>query len=158
MAAPVAAAISIGANKTIDQIIELVTYDKKYVIEIANKTFYTLRCIGSYNDSENWPLGDIPPNELAVGQFDCNSFSFASNYQIEGGSGFIQFSASWPLIGYRKINVGSINQEGNQPAEKIWDSMDDSSDKSCSNDAVKVRAFMKEKGKTIIWFYEIIQN
>jgi hypothetical protein len=33
--------------------------------------------------------------------------------------------------------------------------MDDPSDKSTSNDSVRVRAFMKEEGRSIIWFYEI---
>ncbi|WP_414545936.1 hypothetical protein [Nostoc sp. CCY0012] len=151
-------AIKIDVNQTVDQLIHLVTYDKKYVIEVANKTNYTLQRVGAYNDSENWPLSDIAQRELAVGQFDCNSFSFAVNYQIEGGSGFIQLAASWPIIGRRKIDVGSINQDGLNPAQTVWNKMDDSNDKSCSNDSVKVRAFIKEQGKTIIWFYEITQN
>jgi hypothetical protein len=151
-------AIKIDVNQTVDQIIHLVTYNKKYVVEVANKTNYTLQRVGAHNNSENWPLGDISPNQLGVGQFDCNSFSFAVNYQVEGGSGFIQLAASWPIVGRRKIAVGSINQQGTQPAEKVWDDMDDPNDKSCSNDSLKVRAFIKEEGKTIIWFYEITQK
>ncbi|AFY50574.1 hypothetical protein Nos7524_4846 [Nostoc sp. PCC 7524] len=151
----VSAALNIDVNQTIDQVIHLVTYDKKYVIEVANFTRYQLSRVGAYNDSENWPIGDISSNELSVGKFDCNSFSFGANYQIAGGSGFIQLAASWPIIGRRKINIGSINQSGNSPAQKIWDDMDDPSDKSTSNDSVRVRAFMKEEGRSIIWFYEI---
>lgn len=148
-------AIKIDVNQTIDQIKGLVTYDKKYVIEVINKTEYTLERVGAHNDSENWPLGDIKPSELGVGKFDCNSFSFAVNYQVKGGSGFIQFAASWPLVGKRKIAIGNINQDGSSPAKKIWDQMDDPSDKSCSNDSVKVRAFMREEGKSITWIYEV---
>ncbi|MGL5807154.1 MAG: hypothetical protein ACRC11_17230, partial [Xenococcaceae cyanobacterium] len=115
-----------------------------------------LERVGVYNDSDNWPLDDISSTELRVGKFD-NSFSFGVNYQIKGGSGFIQLAASWPKIGYRKIAVGNINQGGNDPAEKVWDDMDDSSDKSCSNTSVRVRAFMKEEGKSILWFYELTE-
>ncbi|CDM94105.1 conserved protein of unknown function [Limnospira indica PCC 8005] len=34
--------------------------------------------------------------------------------------------------------------------------MDDPSDKLCSNDLVRVRAFMQEEGKSIIWVYEVV--
>jgi hypothetical protein len=84
-----------------------------------------------------------------------NTFSLGANYQVKDGSGFIQMAASWPIIGKRKIAVGSINQGGSAPAERVLDDMDDPSDKSCSNDSVKVRAFIKEEGKSIIWFYEV---
>jgi len=147
--------IKIDVNQTVDQIKGLVTYDKKYVIEVINKSKYTLERVGAHNDSENWPLGDIEPGELVVGKFDCNSFSFGVNYKLKGGLGFIQFAASWPLVGKRKIAVGSIAQEGSSPARQVWDEMDDPSDKSCSNDAVKVRAFMREEGKSITWIYEV---
>ncbi|VXD14953.1 conserved hypothetical protein [Planktothrix serta PCC 8927] len=152
---PVTTAIKIDVNQTIDQIKGLVTYDKKYVIEVINKTQYTLERIGAYNDSENWPLGDIQPSELGVAQFDCNSFSFAVNYKLKGGWGCIQFAASWPLVGKRKIAIGGINQDGNEPANKVWDQMNDPYDKSCSNGSVKVRAFMREEGKSITWIYEV---
>ncbi|MDT9200754.1 hypothetical protein H4N54_15960 [Limnospira fusiformis KN01] len=134
----------------------MVTYDKKYVIEVINKTQYVLERVGSHNDSENWPLGDIQPEQLGVGKFDCNYFSFGVNYKLKGGSGFIQFAASWPLIGKRKIAVGNIHQDGNGPARKVWDEMDDPSDKLCSNDLVRVRAFMQEEGESIIWVYEVV--
>ncbi len=129
---------------------------------MANKTKYELQCVGAKNNSGEWTLGDIPANTSIPLEVDSNrvtnTFSFGGNYRVKGGSGFIQLAASWPSVGIRKIAVGSINQDGDAPAEKVWADMNDSSDKSCSNDSVEVRAFITGKGKTIIWFYEVTER
>lgn len=148
-------AIKIDVNQSVDLIKKIVTYDKKYVLQVINKTQYTLERVGAHNDWENWPFGDINPGELAVKKFDCNYFSFAVNYKVKGGAGFIQLGASWPIIGKRRIAVGSINQDGNAPARKVCDDMDNPSNKSCSNDSVIVRAFMSEEAESITWIYEV---
>lgn len=148
----------IYVSQTIDQLVKLATYDKKNVIQVANFTNYTLQIAGTYNNAERWPLGNIFPNELAIGQFNCYFFSFGVNYQIQGGSGFIQLAASWPFPGISNINAGNIDQSGHSPAQEIWDVMDNSLDKSISNDSVIVHAFIKKEGRTNIWFYEIREN
>ncbi|WP_414545935.1 metallophosphoesterase [Nostoc sp. CCY0012] len=154
--------LTIDPIENLDLILKLLTYDKNYIMEVVNKTKYNLKYSGVKNDSGIWTLRDIPARtslqEIVEETSTVNTFSFGANYQVEGGSGFIQFSASWPTIGRRKINVGNINQSGDEPAKKVWDNMNDANDKSCSNDSVKVRAFLKEEGKTIIWFYEVSEK
>lgn len=146
-------------NTALDLILKFATYDKEYIIEVANKTKYELQYVGAKNDSGNWNFGDIPANTSISKEVDynttANTFSLGANYRVKGGAGFIQLAASWPYIGIRKIAVGSINQDGDAPAEKVWKDMNDSSDKSCSNDSVEVRAFITTKGKTIVWYYEV---
>lgn len=151
-------------NKALDQIIKIATSDAKFIIEVANKTKYELQCVGVKNDSGTWTLQNIPANTSIQEPVNCNmninTFSLAANYRVENGSGFVQLAASWPAAGQRKINVGNIDQDGSTPAEEVWSKMEDPSDKSCSNNSVEVRAFIqaKEKGKTIIWFYEVTQK
>lgn len=146
-------------NTALDLILKFATYDKEYIIEVANKTKYELQYVGAKNDSGNWNFGDIPANTSISKEVDynttANTFSLGANYRVKGGAGFIQLAASWPYIGIRKIAVGSINQDGDAPAEKVRKDMNDSSDKSCSNDSVEVRAFITTKGKTIVWYYEV---
>jgi hypothetical protein len=148
----------IYVNQTIDELVKLTTYDAKYVIQVANFTGYTLKNVGTYNNSEKWPLGNIFPHELAIRQFSCYSFSFGVNYQIQGGSGFIQLAASSPFPGISNINLGNIDETGHSPAKELWDDMDNSLDKSISNDSVIVHGCLKKEGRTNIWFYEIREN
>ncbi|MCF4968435.1 hypothetical protein [Nostoc sp. CMAA1605] len=158
--------VKIDVNQTVDQLTKLIKYDAKYIIKVANFTRYTLNRVGTYNNAEKWPLGNIFPNELAIGQFNCYSFSFAVNYQIQEGSGFIQLAASWPFPGISRINVGNIDQSGDSPAKEIWHDIDHSlnkslfneEDKSISNDSVIVNAYTKEVKSKNIWFYEIREN
>jgi len=151
--------IAIDANKTVDQIIGLVTYSQKYVIQVANKTDQTLTRVGAYNDSSNWPVGDVGAFRTAGQQFSGNSvsgsFSFGANYAIGDTGKFVQFAASWPYIGSRKIEIGSINNPGNGPAKALWDKMSNSSDKAENNLPFQSRALMKQKDGSIIWFYEV---
>jgi hypothetical protein len=51
--------LDIDHNTTLDQIIKLSTYDKKYIIEVVNKTQYELQCVGVKNDSGTWTLQNI---------------------------------------------------------------------------------------------------
>jgi len=151
-------------NRVIDQIIKkFVTSDNKFIIEVVNKTKYELQYAGAKNNSGHWTFRNIPANTSLSQEVDLNSmtntFSLGANYRVQGGLGFIQLAASWPKVGTRKIAVGSINQDGNPPAEKVWEEMQDSSDKFCSNDSVDVRAFIKQgEDKTIIWFYEVTER
>ncbi|MCC5667445.1 hypothetical protein LC653_27075 [Nostoc sp. CHAB 5784] len=154
--------LNFDPNTAIDQIIKFVTSDKKFLISVVNETKYDLQYVGVKNDSGHWTLGDIPANTSISKEVDYNSvsntFSLGANYQVIDGLGFIQLAASWPVTGKRKIAVGNINQDGNAPAEKVWREMQDSSDKSSSNDSVQVRAFMTTEGKTVIWNYEVTQR
>lgn len=150
--------VSIDANKTFDQIVNGIRFDRKYSVLVANKTGKTLERVGAYNDSSNWPLGDIEPNTAVAQQFDgipiTNSFSFASNYRTEPGKN-VQLVATFPTIGKRKIGLGAINQDGNKPAQEVWDNTNDSSDKGIKNPPLEGRASIQQKDGSIIWYYEI---
>lgn len=154
--------LNFDPNTALEQIIKFVTSDKKFIIEVVNKTKYELQYVGVKNDSGHWTLGDIPANTSIPKEVDYNTvtdtFSLGANYRVKDGLGFIQFAASWPALDKRAIAIGNINQDGNGPAEKVWDDMNNSSDKSCSNDSVEVRAFIKGTGKTMIWFYEVTER
>ncbi|MEH1893557.1 MAG: tetratricopeptide repeat protein [Nostoc sp.] len=137
---------------------ESIRFDRKYTVLVANKTGKTLQRVGAYNDSSNWPLGDIDPNTAAGQQFDgipiTNSFSFASNYRIEPGKN-VQLAATFPTIGRRKIGLGGINQDGSTPAKQVWDNTNDANDKAVNNPPVEGRASIQQKDGSIIWYYEV---
>ncbi|MFK0733726.1 MAG: hypothetical protein ACFKPT_26825 [Gloeotrichia echinulata GP01] len=151
--------IATDANTPVDKIVDQVKYSQKFVIQIVNNTPYTLSREGAYNNSSNWPIGDIGPSRVVGQQFSGNSFtdsfSFASNYKIGDTGKFVQFSASWPFVGSRKINIGVINESLTPPAKKAWDKMYDSNDKFAKNDPFNVRAFMTQKNGSIIWSYQV---
>ncbi|MEH2253841.1 hypothetical protein [Nostoc sp.] len=150
--------ISIDGNTTFDQIVNGIRFDRKYTVLVANKTGKTLERAGAYNDSSNWPLGDVEPNSAVGQQFDgipiTNSFSFASNYRVEPGKN-LQLAATFPTIGRRKIGLGNINQDGNNPARNVWDNMNDSNDKAVNNSPFQGRASIQQKNGSIIWYYEL---
>ncbi|MEH2322359.1 MAG: hypothetical protein V7K32_01895 [Nostoc sp.] len=150
--------ISVDVNTTFDKIVNGVRFDRKYTVVVANKTGKTLERVGVYNDSSNWPLGDIDANTAVGQQFDgiprTNSFSFASNYRVQPGKN-VQLVAKFPVIGTRKVGLGSFNEDGNKPAERIWDQTGDSSDKAISNDPFQARASIKQKDGSLVWYYEI---
>ncbi|MFM6472411.1 MAG: hypothetical protein ACKPGH_02725, partial [Dolichospermum sp.] len=103
-----------------NQSIEIpMTITYKRIVEIANKTQCILRPVGVYNKSLEWPLGDVGSLRLVAERFNSDTFSFASNYRVDCGIGKekrnLQFSTSLDTEGNRKINVGVINQNGNQP-------------------------------------------
>ncbi|WP_242049300.1 hypothetical protein [Aulosira sp. FACHB-615] len=156
---PIPISVSIDANQTIDQIINLVHYSQKFVIEVANQTKYPLIRVGTYNDSSNWPVGDVSDLHLVGEQFSGTSvggsFSFAANYAIGDTGKYVQFAASWPYIGSRKIHLKVINQTGNEPAKIAWKEMDNASDKNLNNDPFQARAFMAQKGDSVIWVYNV---
>ncbi|QIR41286.1 hypothetical protein HCG51_07165 [Tolypothrix sp. PCC 7910] len=150
--------VNIDANKTVDQIVNLIKFDRKYTVLVANKTGNTLERVGAYNDSSNWPIGDIPPNSVYGQEFDgiptTNSFSFASNYRIQPGKN-VQLAASFPVIGRRKIELTSINQDGNNPAKNAWDRMSDPADKAVNNSPFDARALITQKDGSLVWYYEV---
>jgi hypothetical protein len=151
-------AVSIDANKTIDQILGNISFKTKYNILVINKTGETLQRAGAYNDSSNWPVGDVEANTAQPVEFEgnsvTNSFSFAANYRTTAGKNF-QFVASWPTIGSRKIGLTAINQDGNRPAQAAWDQTSDKNDKAVNNFPYEGRAFITTKGSSVIWVYQV---
>jgi hypothetical protein len=154
----IAGNISIDVNQTIDQIVDKIRFKTKFNILVVNKTGDTLTRAGSYNDSANWPIGDIEGDNAQLHEFEGsavnNSFSFAGNYKTKDGK-YFQFVATWPTIGSRKIGLADINEDGNEPAKTAWDRTNDSNDKSVSNPPYRARAFMTTKGDSVVWVYEV---
>ena len=147
-------------DQTIESPVITITY--KSIVEIANKTQCILRPVGVYNKSLEWPLGDIGSLRLVAERFNSDSFSFASNYRVDCGIGKekrnLQFSTSLDAQGNKKINIGVINQNGNQPAKSTWDKMADPSDKSLLNHPFGVNAFIRQKDQTSIWLFEVVEK
>ena len=146
-----------------NQSIEIpMTITYKRIVEIANKTQCILRPVGVYNKSLEWPLGDVGSLRLVAERFNSDTFSFASNYRVDCGIGKekrnLQFSTSLDTEGNKKINVGVINQNGNQPAKSTWDKMTDPSDKSLLNHSFGVNAFIRQKDQTSIWLFEVVEK
>jgi hypothetical protein len=146
-----------------NQSIEIpMTITYKRIVEIANKTQCILRPVGVYNKSLEWPLGNVGSLRLVAERFNSDTFSFASNYRVDCGIGKekrnLQFSTSLDTEGNKKINVGVINQNGNQPAKSTWDKMTDPSDKSLLNHPFGVNAFIRQKDQTSIWLFEVVEK
>lgn len=146
-----------------NQSIEIpMTITYKRIVEIANKTQCILKPVGVYNKSLEWPLGDVGSLRLVAERFNSDTFSFASNYRVDCGIGKekrnLQFSTSLDTQGNKKINVGVINQNGNQPAKSTWDKMTDPSDKSLLNHPFGVNAFIRQKDQTSIWLFEVVEK
>ena len=146
-----------------NQSIEIpMTITYKRIVEIANKTQCILKPVGVYNKSLEWPLGDVGSLRLVAERFNSDTFSFASNYRVDCGIGKekrnLQFSTSLDTQGNKKINVGVINQNGNQPAKSTWDKMTDPSDKSLLNHSFGVNAFIRQKDQTSIWLFEVVEK
>jgi hypothetical protein len=150
--------LGIDVNKTVDQILNNISFKTKFNILIINKTGGALRRVGTHNDSANWPVGDIEADSVHQEEFEgnsiTNSFSFASNYRTEDGKHF-QFVATWPTIGTRKIGLDAINEDGGSPARTAWDRTNDSNDKFVNNSPYEARAFLTTKGGSVIWVYEV---
>ncbi|MBN3910364.1 MAG: hypothetical protein HWQ35_28625 [Nostoc sp. NMS1] len=106
-ASPLPINIKIDVND-IKPIANRIKFERKYTVLVANKTGKTLERVRAYNQTSNWPIGDIEPNAIVGQQFDgapgTNAFSFASNYRVEPGKN-IQLSATFPMIGRRKIGI-----------------------------------------------------
>jgi hypothetical protein len=147
-------------NQTIE--IPIMTIKYKRIVEIANKTQCILKRVGVYNNSLEWPLGDIDSLRLVGEKFNSDTFSFASNYQIDCGIGKekrnLQFSISLGTEGNKKINIGVINKDGNQPAKSTWDEMTDSGDTSLNNSPFQVNAFIRQKDQASIWLFEVTEK
>lgn len=153
--------ISISVHETIDTILDRISFKTKYNVLVVNRTGGVLKRVGTHNDSANWPVGDIEANTADPEGFEgnpiTNSFSFASNYKTADGK-YFQFVATWPTIGSRKIGLDAINQEGNDPAKQTWDKTYDSNDKAVNNLPYQARAFMKTRGSSVIWVYEVSKS
>ncbi|MBD2387260.1 hypothetical protein [Cylindrospermum sp. FACHB-282] len=162
--------VATDANTPVNKILDQLKYSQKFVIQVVNKTPYTLFRVGAYNYWANWPIDGIEPFSIAGRQFSEGAkfpgsgiiqkeglFSFASNYEIGKTGKFVQFSASWPP-GERKIDIGVISQSGPNPAKKAWDKMSNHDDKFAKNEPFSVRAFMEQSGSSIIWSYELTMN
>ncbi|MBD2454703.1 hypothetical protein H6G80_11485 [Nostoc sp. FACHB-87] len=148
---------AIQPNETLEIPVNTLTY--KTALEIANKTKCFLKRVGVYNNSLDWPLGDVIPLQLVGQKSNEDTFSFAANYQIDCGLNAekrnVQFSALSGSDGQKKSNIAVLNQDGNQPAKIVWDEMKNYNEKSIDNYPFKVYTVIKQKDQTFIWIYEV---
>ncbi|GGA27959.1 hypothetical protein CYANOKiyG1_44180 [Okeania sp. KiyG1] len=76
--------VSIDVNQTIDQILGLFKFEGERYVVVINKTDDLLYRSGAYNDSVNWPAGDVPAltanQTLIQGTQPADTHSFA-NYR-----------------------------------------------------------------------------
>ncbi|RAM48866.1 MAG: hypothetical protein C6Y22_25490 [Hapalosiphonaceae cyanobacterium JJU2] len=150
--------ITIDVNQTIDQILGLITSKQDFQLVVANQTNDILTRVGAYNSLSNWPLGDVASLEAQFQDWTENGFgyfSFASNYAVGNTGKYFQFGASWPSIGSRKINLCTLNESGNKPAQKCWDAMSNSDDKNLTNSGFTGRAIMAKNNGKVQWAYQI---
>jgi hypothetical protein len=150
--------VSIDANKTIDQILGLITSTQQFQMVIANQTGSTLTRVGAYNDLGNWVLGDVPPLTAQYRDWTesgAGYFSFASNYAVGNTGKYFQFGASWPVIGRRKINLCIRNEAGNNAARVCWDAMSNADDKNLVNGQFTGRAMMGNNNGRVQWIYQV---
>lgn len=150
--------VAIDVNKTVDQILGLVTSTQKFQMVVINKTGTTLTRAGAYNKLGNWVLGDVPSLTAQYRDWtesDAGYFVFAANYAVGNTGKYFQFGASWPPIGKRKINLCTTNSIGNGPAEKCWDDMSNANDKNAQNGSYSGRALTGNKDGKVQWIYEV---
>jgi hypothetical protein len=150
--------VPIDPNKTIDQILGLITTTQQFQIVVANQTGETLSRVGAYNDLSNWTLGDVPASTAQYRDWresGAGYFSFAANYAVGNTGKYFQFGVAYPPIGRRKINLCSVNSPGNSPARKCWDSMSDASDKNQVNGQFTGRAILGNQNGRIQWVYQV---
>ncbi len=150
--------VSIDANKTIDQILGLITSTQQFQMVIANQTQSELTRVGAYNNLGNWVLGDVPPLTAQYRDWTesgAGYFSFASNYAVGNTGKYFQFGASWPVIGKRKINLCAQNAAGNNPASACWDAMSNADDKNLVNGQFAGRAMMANQNGRVQWVYQV---
>jgi hypothetical protein len=150
--------VAIDVNKTVDQILGLVTSTQQFQMVIINKTGNTLTRAGAHNNLGNWVLSDVPPLTAQYRDWTesgAGYFSFASNYAVGNTGKYFQLGASWPPIGRRKINLCTINSPGNPPAKTCWDNMSDANDKNVRNGEFSGRALMGNNKGKVQWIYEV---
>ncbi len=154
--------IAIDVNKTIEQILGLITSTQKFQMVVINKTGTTLTRAGAYNKLGNWVLSDVPPSTAQYRDWTesgAGYFTFAANYAVGNTGKYFQFGASWPPIGRRKINLCARNEGGNKPAEACWDAMRNANanDKSETNGQFSAKAQMGNSGNSerVQWIYEV---
>jgi hypothetical protein len=149
--------VAIDANKTIDQILGLVSSTQQFQMVIANQTGFPLTRVGAYNKLSNWPLGDVPPSTAQFRDWKENGagyFTYAANYAVGNTGRYFQLGASWPPIGRRKINLCTRNESGNNPAEACWDNMSNADDKNAGNQFA-ARATMGNNNGRVQWIYQV---
>ena len=151
--------VSIDANKTIDQILGLITSTQKFQVVIANQTGSPLIRVGAYNNLGNWVLGDVPPLTAQYRDWTesgAGYFNFASNYAVGNTGKFFQFGASWPVVGKRTINLCIRNEAGNKAAQVCSDRMSNSDDKNLANGQFIGRAMiMRNNNGGSQWIYQV---
>jgi hypothetical protein len=150
--------VAIDVNKTVDQILGLVTSTQNFQMVVINKTGTTLTRAGAYNNLGNWVLGDVPSLTAQYRDWTESGsgyFTFASNYAVGNTGKFFQFAASWPPVGKRKINLCTTNSPGNGPAQQCWDNQSNANDKNVRNDQFFGRALMGNRDGKVQWIYEV---
>jgi hypothetical protein len=157
----IGASVSIDANKTLEQILGLITSSQTFQLVVANQTDHTLTRVGSYNSLGNWVIGDVAPLRAEYKDWTesgAGYFTFASNYAVGNTGKYFQFGASWPPVGRRKINLCTQNATGNNPAKTCWDAMSDANDKNLVNAQFRGRAIMGNNNGRVQWAYQIKNN
>lgn len=156
--------VSIDVNQTIDQILDLFKFEGDRYVVVINKTDDMLERVGSYNDSSNWPAGDVnamTANKTFIeGTQPGNTHSFAANYKVtDTNDTYFQYASSWPLVGERKINLCGENLPGNKPAKHCWQKKEDANDVIITNNGYNGRATIQtiptSDGNAIAWVYEV---
>lgn len=123
-----------------------------YLLVVQNKTKFTLHRIDSYNNSDNWPFGDIPPEKTIAVQLTRKSFSFSAKYEIREMDLQVIMAASSPVIGGDKIGLRSP-AEGT-PCVEVWERMDDGNDKTGRNARAHIMSTTEVAAKTWVWHIE----
>jgi hypothetical protein len=149
--------IPVQIDQTKDQVLSNFTFTDQFNIIIINRTASRLTRVGAYNNIGTWPINDIGAGTIVFQSIQANTlntFSFSSNYRLDGGK-YFQFVATWPLVEPRKIGIGAINQEGNAPAKAIWDGTKDLKDKTLDNFPFSAWASLQIRGYSKIWLFEV---
>lgn len=117
-----------------------------FIIKIKNRTNQVLKRTGVYNDSEIWPLEDIPAKTEKEAVVASSSFSFAATYALPYRE--IALAASYPILGQRKIDI-----EWSDNAKKTWNKMDDRHEKNEGGNLAYIERTSHDN--TIRWIFEI---
>jgi len=93
------------------------------LIVVSNRTNDTAYFIDAYDDSDLWPLLNVPSGGFGIALMS-GSFSFAARYKIGDlfNGPVVVFAASNPLVGYRKID---LQLRADRSAQQIWDELND---------------------------------
>ena len=144
-----------SAGEALDVLFKIIVSSgerNSYLLVVQNKTKFTLHRIESYNNSDNWPFGDIPPEKTIAVQLTRKSFSFSAKYEIREMNLQVIMAASSPVVGGDKIGLQS-------PAEgvrcvDVWERMDNGDDKVGRSARAQIMSTTEVAAKTWAWLIE----